>query len=83
MWACCWAVDENFGSRQGHYVKAVQPVDAHVMTFADATFDCVVAQFVITLVADRVLSECRRMVKPGRRIITLACVEPMANSLAA
>jgi len=41
------------------------------MAFADATFDCVVAQFVITLVAnpEQVLSECRRVVKPGGRII--------------
>ena len=39
--------------------------------FADATFDCVVAQFVITLVAnpEQVLSECHRVVKPGGRII--------------
>jgi ubiquinone/menaquinone biosynthesis C-methylase UbiE len=53
------------------HVKDVQLMDAHAMTFADATFDCVVAQFVITLVADpeRVLSECRRVVKPGGKII--------------
>ena len=53
------------------YVKAVQQMDAHQMTFADATFDCVVAQFVITLVAnpEQVLSECHRVVKPGGRII--------------
>ena len=53
------------------FVKDVLCMDAHAMTFADATFDCVVAQFVITLVADpeRVLSECRRVVKPGGRII--------------
>src|SRR5581483_441714 len=44
---------------------------AHNMTFANATFDCVVAQFVITLVAspEQVLSECHRVVKPGGRII--------------
>jgi phosphatidylethanolamine/phosphatidyl-N-methylethanolamine N-methyltransferase len=53
------------------YVKEVRLMDAHAMTFADATFDCVVAQFVITLVAnpEQVLSECRRVVKPGGRII--------------
>ncbi len=46
-------------------------MDAHRMSFADATFDCVVAQFVITLVAnpEQVLSECHRVVKPGGRII--------------
>jgi ubiquinone/menaquinone biosynthesis C-methylase UbiE len=53
------------------YVKAVQKMDAHALTFPDATFDCVVAQFVITLVAnpEQVLSECRRVVKPGGKII--------------
>jgi phosphatidylethanolamine/phosphatidyl-N-methylethanolamine N-methyltransferase len=53
------------------YVKDVLEMDAHRMTFADATFDCVVAQFVITLVSDpeRVLSECRRVVRPGGKII--------------
>lgn len=53
------------------FVKAVYQMDAHNMTFADATFDCVVAQFVITLVAnpEQVLSECHRVVKPGGRII--------------
>ncbi len=53
------------------FVKAVHQMDAHAMTFADATFDCVVAQFVITLVAnpEQVLSECHRVVKPGGRII--------------
>jgi phosphatidylethanolamine/phosphatidyl-N-methylethanolamine N-methyltransferase len=53
------------------HVKAVMVMDAHDMAFADASFDCVVAQFVITLVADpeRVLSECARVVKPGGEII--------------
>ncbi|PPQ43409.1 class I SAM-dependent methyltransferase [Rhodopseudomonas palustris] len=53
------------------WVKDVRQMDAHAMEFADATFDCVVAQFVITLVAnpEKVLSECHRVVKPGGRII--------------
>lgn len=53
------------------FVEQVLEMDAHEMGFADATFDCVVAQFVITLVAnpERVLSECHRVVKPGGRII--------------
>lgn len=53
------------------FVKAVHQMDAHQMIFQDATFDCVVAQFVITLVAnpEQVLSECHRVVKPGGRII--------------
>jgi phosphatidylethanolamine/phosphatidyl-N-methylethanolamine N-methyltransferase len=53
------------------YVKEVRLMDAHAMAFADATFDCVVAQFVIAVVAnpEQVLSECHRVVKPGGRII--------------
>jgi len=53
------------------HVKGVHLMDAHAMNFADATFDCVVAQFVITLVEnpEQVLSECHRVVKPGGRII--------------
>ncbi|MBN8968207.1 MAG: class I SAM-dependent methyltransferase [Rhizobiales bacterium] len=56
------------------FVKAVQQMDAHQMAFDDATFDCVVAQFVITLVArpEQVLSECARVVKPGGRIILVS-----------
>jgi ubiquinone/menaquinone biosynthesis C-methylase UbiE len=46
-------------------------MDAHELRYPDASFDCVVGQFVITLVADpeRVLSECARVVKPGGQII--------------
>ena len=53
------------------FVKQLVVMDAAAMTFADATFDCVVGQFVITLVAapERVLSECARVVKPGGEII--------------
>jgi phosphatidylethanolamine/phosphatidyl-N-methylethanolamine N-methyltransferase len=53
------------------WVKEVRQMDAHAMEFADSTFDCVVAQFVITLVEnpEQVLSECHRVVKPGGRII--------------
>jgi ubiquinone/menaquinone biosynthesis C-methylase UbiE len=53
------------------HVRAVKLMDAHDLDFPDASFDCVVAQFVITLVAEpeRVLSECARVVKPGGEII--------------
>jgi phosphatidylethanolamine/phosphatidyl-N-methylethanolamine N-methyltransferase len=53
------------------HVKAVMVMDAHDLAFADASFDCVVSQFVITLVAnpERVLSECARVVKTGGEII--------------
>jgi phosphatidylethanolamine/phosphatidyl-N-methylethanolamine N-methyltransferase len=53
------------------HVKAVMVMDAHELAFEDGSFDCVVAQFVITLVADpeRVLSECARVLRPGGEII--------------
>jgi ubiquinone/menaquinone biosynthesis C-methylase UbiE len=62
---------EKMASGRYPYVKDVRLMDAHQLDFADATFDCVVAQFVITLVAnpEKVLSECHRVVKPGGRII--------------
>jgi phosphatidylethanolamine/phosphatidyl-N-methylethanolamine N-methyltransferase len=53
------------------HVRDLQVMDAHDLRFADGTFDCVVAQFVITLVArpEVVLDECARVVKPGGEII--------------
>jgi ubiquinone/menaquinone biosynthesis C-methylase UbiE len=53
------------------HVKGLAVMDAHDLRFPDASFDCVVGQFVITLVADpeRVLCECARVVKPGGQII--------------
>jgi phosphatidylethanolamine/phosphatidyl-N-methylethanolamine N-methyltransferase len=62
---------EKMASGRYPWVRNVQLMDAHQLAFADATFDCVVAQFVITLVAnpEQVLSECHRVVKPGGRII--------------
>jgi phosphatidylethanolamine/phosphatidyl-N-methylethanolamine N-methyltransferase len=60
-------------AKSGRYpfVKELSVMDAHRLTHADACFDCVVAQFVITLVEDpeRVLSECARVVRPGGQII--------------
>ncbi len=53
------------------HVKGLTVMDAHDLKFGDASFDCVVGQFVITLVEnpERVLSECARVVKPGGQII--------------
>jgi phosphatidylethanolamine/phosphatidyl-N-methylethanolamine N-methyltransferase len=53
------------------FVKDLRVMDAHNLTFADASFDCVVGQFVITLVEnpERVLSECARVARPGGQII--------------
>ena len=59
--------------RRGRYpfVKDLTVMDAHALAFPDTTFDCVVGQFVITLVEDpeRVLSECVRVLRPGGQII--------------
>lgn len=60
-------------AKSGRYpfVKELVVMDAHALTYADGSFDCVVGQFVITLVEDpeRVLSECARVVRPGGEII--------------
>jgi phosphatidylethanolamine/phosphatidyl-N-methylethanolamine N-methyltransferase len=64
---------ERLASGRYPHVRGLFVMDAHDLTFPDASFDCVVAQFVITLVADpeRVLSECARVVKPGGRIVLI------------
>ena len=61
---------ERRASGRYPHVRDLFVMDAHNLAFPDASFDCVVAQFVITLVADpeRVLSECARVVRPGGRI---------------
>lgn len=53
------------------HVRAVHVMDAHDLAFDDASFDVVVAQFVITLVQnpERVLDECARVLRPGGEII--------------
>ena len=53
------------------YVKDLRVMDAGDLAYPDAHFDCVVGQFVITLVdnPERVLSECARVVRPGGQII--------------
>ena len=53
------------------HVKGLAVMDAHNLRYDDGSFDCVVGQFVITLVEnpERVLSECARVVRPGGQII--------------
>jgi phosphatidylethanolamine/phosphatidyl-N-methylethanolamine N-methyltransferase len=62
---------ERMASGAFPHVRDVLVMDAHDLRFPDASFDCAVAQFVITLVAqpERVLDECARVVKPGGEII--------------
>ncbi|HEY5217898.1 MAG TPA: class I SAM-dependent methyltransferase [Pseudolabrys sp.] len=65
-----WARSRAATGRYPH-VKGLAVMDAQNLRYPDASFDCVVGQFVITLVADpeRVLSECARVVRPGGQII--------------
>ncbi len=53
------------------WVKGLAVMDAHDLRYENGAFDCVVAQFVITLVEnpERVLSECARVTRPGGQII--------------
>lgn len=60
-------------AKSGRYpfVKELTVMDAQALAYPDASFDCVVGQFVITLVEnpERVLSECTRVLRPGGQII--------------
>jgi phosphatidylethanolamine/phosphatidyl-N-methylethanolamine N-methyltransferase len=62
---------ERIQSGRYPFVKELAVMDAHELAYADSSFDCVVGQFVITLVEDpeRVLSECARVLRPGGQII--------------
>jgi len=62
---------QRLASRRLPHVRGLLVMDAHRLAFPDASFDCVVAQFVITLVAqpEAVLSECARVVRPGGSIL--------------
>jgi phosphatidylethanolamine/phosphatidyl-N-methylethanolamine N-methyltransferase len=62
---------ERMASGAFPFVRDVRVMDAHDLDFPAETFDCVVAQFVITLVErpERVLDECARVLKPGGEII--------------
>lgn len=53
------------------YVKQLLQMDAAKLSFEDQCFDCVVGQFVITVVdnPERMLSECARVLKSGGQII--------------
>ena len=53
------------------HVRDIRVMDAHALAYPNQSFDCVVAQFVVKLVADpeQVLSECARVLRPGGEII--------------
>lgn len=63
--------EERLKSGRYPFVNELKVMDAQHLDFPDAAFDCVVGQFVITLVEDpeRVLSECARVTRPGGQII--------------
>ena len=52
-------------------VEAIETMDAEALDFADASFDVVVAQYVVSAVPhpERALNEFARVVKPGGEII--------------
>ncbi|MBS0246972.1 MAG: methyltransferase domain-containing protein [Proteobacteria bacterium] len=62
---------ERAASGRYPFVKELRVMDAGALAYPDASFDCVVGQFVITLVdnPERVLSECARVLRPGGQII--------------
>ncbi|ARQ09327.1 phosphatidylethanolamine N-methyltransferase protein [Rhizobium etli] len=53
------------------HVRALEVMDAHVLRFADKSFDVVCLPFVITLIPEpeRALDECARVLRPGGEII--------------
>lgn len=62
---------ERVASGRYPFVKDLRVMDASALDYPDASFDCVVGQFVITLVdnPEQVLSECARVLRPGGQII--------------
>ncbi len=62
---------ERVASGRYPFVKELRVMDASALDYPDASFDCVVGQFVITLVdnPEQVLSECARVLRPGGQII--------------
>ncbi|MFA6265625.1 MAG: class I SAM-dependent methyltransferase [Pseudolabrys sp.] len=62
---------ERLASGRYPFVKELRVMDASRLDYPDASFDCVVGQFVITLVdnPEQVLSECARVLRPGGQII--------------
>ena len=52
-------------------VEAIEVMDAEALTFGDASFDVIVAQYVITAVPDpeRALDEFARVLRPGGEIV--------------
>lgn len=62
---------ERLASGRYPFVRGLRVMDASALDFPDGSFDCVVGQFVITLVdnPERVLSEAVRVLKPGGQII--------------
>jgi phosphatidylethanolamine/phosphatidyl-N-methylethanolamine N-methyltransferase len=64
----------KIGTGRYPYVRDVLIMDAHNLEFEDASFNVVVAQFVITLVAnpERVLDEAARVLRPGGEIVLMS-----------
>lgn len=52
-------------------VEALRLMDARAMDFADASFDCVTAMYILSVVPDpeRVMAEMARVVRPGGTVL--------------
>ncbi len=66
-------------------VEDLEVMDAHELSFPEASFDVIVAQFVITLVQnpERVLDEAFRVLRPGGSIVLVNHFYSEAGPLAA
>src|SRR4029078_11865214 len=62
-------------------VEGLWVMDAEHLTFPDASFDVVVAQYVITTVPnpEATLDECARILKPGGEIVLVSRVGAVAG----
>lgn len=62
-------------------VDSILEMDAARLTFADDSFDAAMAMYVMTVVPDpaRVMSEMRRVVRPGGRILAVSHFAPHAG----
>lgn len=63
--------EEKVDRRGLSHVEALRQMDARTLDFPDATFDCVVAMYLISVVPEpeRVLGEMARVCRPGGEIL--------------
>ncbi|WP_181708072.1 class I SAM-dependent methyltransferase [Chthonobacter rhizosphaerae] len=69
---------ERIAAKKLSNVEAILEMDAARLEFADDSFDCAMAMYVMTVVPDpaRVMAEMRRIVRPGGRILAVSHFAP-------